>query len=61
MNNHTDAAVLVCPKCFAMADTAFVAVDGEVLWWYCRGCNFQGDGSDFLALTDQTNENKIKE
>jgi hypothetical protein len=54
MSSSGNQAVLLCPKCFAMANPAFVSVDGEILWWLCRECNFQGVLVDFIELTDQT-------
>ena len=59
MVNGTNQTILHCPKCFAMADPAFVTDEGEVLWWYCRGCNFQGVSDDFMPLTTQTGQRAI--
>ena len=61
MSDYFETVILLCPKCQDIAEPAFVSVDGEVLWFFCRECNYQGVSDDFLALTDQTNQNKIQE
>lgn len=52
--NKTDQTILFCPQCMAIAVPAFVTEDGEVLWWLCCECNFQGVLVDFIELTAQT-------
>jgi hypothetical protein len=54
MNSSGNQSVLFCAKCLDYAEPAFVTVDGEVLWWYCRSCNFQGVLVDFIELTALT-------
>ncbi len=54
MSDYFETVILLCPKCQDIADPAFLMVDGEVLWWFCRGCNFQGVRVDFVELAAQT-------